>query len=169
MHAHPATLGDAELLKHCEISKSRSSGPGGQHRNKVESRVALTHTPTGIAAHAGERRSSQENLRVALFRLRLALATQLRTEVPIGDARSELWKSRTTPEGRIVCNPDHRDYPALLAEAMNMVEAAAGDEHRAALRLGCSPSQLVKLVKEHPPAMERWNQARAGRKLHPLR
>jgi hypothetical protein len=173
MAAHPAFLPDDELLKQCELGKGRSSGPGGQHRNKVETKVILTHLPSGTSAHAGERRSVRENQRVALFRLRLALATQLRTALPegdrFGDVRSELWKSRTTPDGRIVCNPAHRDYPAILAEAMNVIAAVGGDPARAALRLVCTPSQLVKLVKEHPPALERWNALRSGLRQHPLR
>jgi hypothetical protein len=172
MAPHPATLSDEDLLKQCELGKSRTSGPGGQHRNKVETKVTLTHRPTGVMAHAGERRTVTENRRVALFRLRLALATQVRTEPPttdrFGDTRSDLWKRRTTPGGRIVCNPSHRDYPALLAEALNAIEATAYAPARAGLRLGCTPSQLVKLVKEHPPAMQAWNKARGALRLHPL-
>jgi hypothetical protein len=173
MFQHPATLTDEELLKQCELAKSRTSGPGGQHRNKVESKVVLRHLPTGVGAQAGERRSASENRRVALFRLRLALATEvlgtLQSADRFGDQRSELWKSRTTPEGRIVCNPRHRDYPSLLAEATTIIVSVHGDLGRAALRLACTPSQLVKLVKEHPPAMERWNALRAAASLHPLK
>jgi len=172
MAHHPATLSDEDLLKQCDLGKSRTSGPGGQHRNKVETKVTLTHRPTGLSAHAGERRTVTENRRVALFRLRLALATTIRTGPPatdrFGDTRSDLWKARTTPEGRIVCNPSHRDFPALLAEALNAIEATGQDPARAALRLACTPSQLVKLVKEHPPAMQAWNKARRALGLHAL-
>src|SRR4051812_6130052 len=118
MAPHPATLPDEDLLKQCDLHKGRTSGPGGQHRNKVETKVTLTHRPTGVSAQAGERRAVTENRRVALFRLRLALAIAVRSTPAatdrFGDTRSALWKSRTTPEGRIVCNPSHRDYPALL-------------------------------------------------------
>jgi hypothetical protein len=172
MAAHPACLPDDELLKQCELGKGRSSGPGGQHRNKVETKVILTHLPTGIGAQAGERRSVRENQSVAVFRLRLALATQVRTALPagdrFGDVRSDLWKSRTTPEGRIVCNPAHRDYPALLAEALDVIEAVGGDPERAGLRLMCTPSQLIKLVKHHPLAMQAWNRARSAHGLRDL-
>lgn len=166
--AHPATLADEELLAQCDLAKSRDGGPGGQHRNKVETKVTLTHRPTGVSAQAGERRSAVENKRVALRRLRLALATQVRVGVPAGEVRSALWRSRVRG-GRIVVNPEHRDYPALLAEALDVIEASAFDPRRAALRLGCTPSQLVKLVQEHPPAMERWNAGRAERGQHPLK
>lgn len=158
--AHPAMLPEEQLLKQCEIGKGRASGPGGQHRNKVETQVTILHTPSGVVGQAGERRSALENRRVAIARLRLALATRVRTGVPAGDVRSELWRSRCTQEGRIVCNPEHRDYAALLAEAMDMIEATGLDAKKAALRLGCSTSQLIKLVKDHPPAFEAWNKAR---------
>ena len=88
---HPATLDAEALLAECEVGRGRSGGPGGQHRNKVETLVLLTHRPTGIEAHAGERRSVRDNTRVAVFRLRLALARGVRTGVATGDQRSELW------------------------------------------------------------------------------
>lgn len=47
----------------------RSSGPGGQHANKTESAVRVTHIPTGIAAFAQEERSQHLNRKLALSRL----------------------------------------------------------------------------------------------------
>lgn len=166
--AHPAALPEEELLAQCEFGKGRGSGPGGQNRNKVETKVILTHRPTGLIGQAGERRSAIENKRVALFRLRLLLATQIRIGVPAGDIRSELWRSRVRG-GRIACNPAHHDYPAMLAEALDVIEASGLDPRKAAIRLECTPSQLIKLVKDHPPAMEWWNARRTERGMHPFR
>ncbi len=185
---HPACLVDEALLAQCEIGFGRSGGPGGQHRNKVQSLVRLVHTPTGIEAHAGERRAQHENRRVALRRLRLALAVSVRTPVPEGEVGSELWRSRLhrpsrgqeggrSPLGRwrgggsglIVVNPDHHDYPSLLAEALDVIAAAGWDAKLASLRLSCSASQLIKLVAEHAPALVKWNQERASLGLKPLR
>ena len=165
---HPACLPPEELLKQCSVLTGRSGGPGGQNRNKVETLVELTHTPTGVATHAGERRSQMENKRVALTRLRLALALEVRTAVPLGEIGSALWRSRCSG-GRIACNPAHEDFPALLAEAMDVLAAMAWEPSKAALRLDTSPSQLVKLLKDHPPALLRLNRERLAQKKHPMK
>ncbi|MBL8876314.1 MAG: peptide chain release factor-like protein [Phycisphaerae bacterium] len=170
--AHPASWPEAELLKSVRVSRGRDGGPGGQNRNKVETKITLLHTPTGIETHASERRSAEENRKVAIRRLRLALATQHRcSPVPrdsFGDVTSDLWRSRCR-DGRITCSPDHADYPSLLAEALDVVEVSGYDPKVAALRLSCSASQLIKFVKDHPAAFEHWNRNRERRGLHPLK
>lgn len=165
---HPACLEPDELLKLCEISTGRSGGPGGQHRNKVETLVNLRHRDSGVEAHAGERRSQVENKRMAISRLRHALAVQVRVSVPLGEIGSALWRSRCAA-GKIACNPEHEDYPAMLAEAMDVLAAAGWEPPRAALRLGCSPTQLVRHIKEYPPALSRVNAERKSAGKHALR
>lgn len=166
---HPARLPSEELFAQCRMTRGKSSGPGGQHRNKVASKVTLEHVPTGILAQAGEARRAEENRVTALRRLRLELAIQVRMSVPRGEIRSELWKRRCDAKGRVACNPSHEDYPALLAEALDVIAACDWDEKKASLRLACTMSQLVKLVKDHPAALEQWNQRRAQQGWHGLR
>ncbi len=131
--------------------------------------MILTHTPTGLSAQASERRSAEENRRVALRRLRLILATEYRAAVPRGECRTALWFSRCGTDGRIACNSRHPDYPAMLAEALDVVGACGLDVKQAAVRLGCTPTQIVRLVAAHPPALERLNRSRQARGMHALR
>ncbi|HCT43853.1 MAG TPA: peptide chain release factor-like protein, partial [Phycisphaerales bacterium] len=117
-------------MKQCTLTRGRASGPGGQHRNKVETHITLVHNPTGVEAQAGERRLAKENQRVALKRLRLCLATQVRVEVPQGEIRSELWKSRCRNR-KIVCSTKHADFPSLLAEALDVIDPCGYDTRKA--------------------------------------
>ena len=52
------------------IETYRSSGPGGQRKNKVETAVRLKHLPSGFTVIATEHRSQAENRKLALERLR---------------------------------------------------------------------------------------------------
>lgn len=160
---HPACLADEALLSQCDITPGRTGGPGGQHRNKVSSAVFLTHTPTGLKAHADERRSAVDNKRMALRRLRLMLAVHVRVSVPAGPVGSALWRSRCPASGggHISLNPDHHDYPAMLAEALDVLAAATWDPSKAGTRLGSTSTQLVKLISAHRPALELVNARRA--------
>ncbi|MGQ0552642.1 MAG: peptide chain release factor family protein [Planctomycetota bacterium] len=162
--SHPTALSDDDLLALCEVRRTRGSGPGGRHRNSTESRVVIRHTESGIEGRAGERRSQHENLAVAIRRLRLALATEIRAEPT---TPSQLWQARTRG-GRIECNPEHRDYPVLLADALNLIAAEGWEVKPAAERLALSPTQLIRLVALHPPALAVVNRERTARSLSAL-
>ena len=166
MRDHPASLDPERLLKECDQRFLRRSGPGGQNRNKVETAVILTHRPTGLVAEANERRSQSENREQALARLRIILALQIR--LPVGNTPSALWQSRLRG-GRISVNPSHEDFPTLLAEALDTIVSFDADIHAAAERLGCSPSQLVKFLKEQPKALAMLNATRLEKGLRPLK
>jgi hypothetical protein len=55
-----------------------------------------------------------------------------------------------------------------LAEALDAIAAAEFDPKPAAQHLGCSPTQLVKLIQHEPRAMVWWNARRLERGLHRL-
>jgi peptide chain release factor 1 len=57
-----------------KIETMRGTGPGGQHRNKTDSAVRVTHRPTGITAFADER-SQQHSRRAAIAELKRRLAS----------------------------------------------------------------------------------------------
>jgi len=63
-------LSDPALLVECREEFFIGGGPGGQHRNKTESAVRITHLPTGVVVTATERRSQLQNRGAALERLR---------------------------------------------------------------------------------------------------
>lgn len=94
----------------------RSSGAGGQHVNKTESAIRLTHLPTGVVVECQDGRSQHKNyekalsvLRTRLYELELAKAEQERaaerkTLVSTGD-RSAKIRTYNYPQGRVT---DHR-------------------------------------------------------------
>ena len=59
-----------------------ASGPGGQHRNKVETGVRLTHRPSGITVTATERRSQHANREVAYERMATRLEELQQVSLP---------------------------------------------------------------------------------------
>jgi protein subunit release factor B len=67
-----------DLERECTVTPYRSSGPGGQKKNKTESSVRVVHEPTGITRIATESRSQSANRLRALERIRLALVEKRR-------------------------------------------------------------------------------------------
>jgi len=68
---------DETLLAECTVVPFRSSGPGGQHKNKTLSSVRLYHNPTGLVVIGRRERSFTRNLEDALTRLREKLESLL--------------------------------------------------------------------------------------------
>ena len=165
---HPAALPPEVLHARCQETRTRRSGPGGQHRNKVETAIVLFDPQTEISAEASERRSQADNRRMAIFRLRLNVALGFRLNPSPGDAPSEVWSNRCR-DGRISINPSHDDYPALLAEALDRIVACEWDVSAAAEQLQATTSQLVRLLKHEPRAMTLVNRERRQRDLRPYK
>lgn len=92
---------DQDLLRECRVDTFRSGGAGGQHQNKVESGVRLTHHRTGIVVSSRRHRSQHRNREDALRKLREELtlldrteAPRIPTRVPRGERRKRLDDKR---------------------------------------------------------------------------
>jgi protein subunit release factor B len=70
------------LLAECDVDTYRSSGPGGQKKNKTESSVRVRHRPTGLVRVATESRSQTRNREAALERLWDTLQARARKPKP---------------------------------------------------------------------------------------
>lgn len=70
------------LAKDCVITAYRSSGPGGQKKNKTESSIRVVHRPTGITRVATASRSQSRNRIAALERVHDELERRARRRTP---------------------------------------------------------------------------------------
>ena len=118
-----------------KIETMRSQGAGGQHVNKVESAVRITHIPSGLAVVVQAERSQHKNkaraldiLRTRLFdierqRLDAARAADRKTQLGTGD-RSERIRTYNFPQGRVT---DHR-INLTLYKIDEIIEGSGLDE-----------------------------------------
>ena len=162
---HPAHLPLEELLAGCVVRTARGSGPGGQHRNKTDSAVAVTHIASGISGQASERRSQGQNRAAAIERLRLNLAVQVRGD---RSRNEEVWQ-RWVRGGRVMIAASHLDYPSLLADAIDCLSKYGYELAPAAAELGIASAQILKLLRGYGPAIEHCNARRGEIGLHPWR
>ena len=70
------------LLLDCDVTPFKSSGPGGQKKNKTESSVRVRHRPSGITRIATESRSQTRNRALALERVWRELQRRAATRAP---------------------------------------------------------------------------------------
>jgi peptide chain release factor 1 len=129
------------------IDTYRSSGAGGQHVNKTDSAVRITHLPTGIVVECQDERSQHKNRSraMALLSARLLAAEQekqiseqaqsRKLQVGSGD-RSERIRTYNYPQGRVT---DHRidltlyRLPAIMDGALDELLSALSQEYQAEL------------------------------------
>ncbi len=134
--------------KDLKIDTMRAQGAGGQHVNKTESAIRITHIPTGIIVFVQEERSQHKNKAKALGYLRTKLydqqrgkldaerAAERKGQIGSGD-RSERIRTYNFPQGRVT---DHRINLTLYkldavmeGEALDELIDALVTEHQAEL------------------------------------
>jgi len=126
--AVPIEINPADL----KIDTFRSSGAGGQHVNKTESAIRITHVPSGVVVESQTERSQHANRDKAMKRLKAMLveaelskqaaanAETRRLQVGSGD-RSQRIRTYNYPQGRIT---DHRVEGLTLYDLPNVLEGA---------------------------------------------
>ncbi len=168
---HPACWAEQELLSQCRLTFSRASGPGGQNRNKVETGVQIEFLPAGVIASASERRTQNENRKVAVMRLRCKLAVEVRLAAKIESASpligSDTWRLYCR-DGRVDISEANQDWPSILAELMETLSRYDWNVSQVAVTLGTSSSQIVKLLKKYGPAFLLFNGERRARGQKPF-
>src|SRR5438309_11338717 len=83
-----------------EETFARSSGPGGQHVNKVSTAVTLRHRPTGLSVTVQDSRSQAQNRKLARERLAELLHRKRREEIAAEKARRAKIRRQHSPRPR---------------------------------------------------------------------
>lgn len=159
---------DDQLLRQVEMAFVRSSGPGGQHRNKVETGVRLRHRAAGLVVTATERRSQHENRAKALGRMRRALALEVRAAVgaaPLpADLRAVLGSSRWPR-----LSPKSEGYWRLAARVLDRLASDGARLSDTAAALGVSTASLAKFLGTDVDLWQTVLRLRSQAGLGPLR
>ncbi|MFO1151592.1 MAG: peptide chain release factor 1 [Alsobacter sp.] len=136
--------------KDLQIDTMRAQGAGGQHVNKTESAIRITHLPTGIVVFVQEERSQHKNRARAMDLLRSRIydmerqkldrerSADRRSQVGSGD-RSERIRTYNFPQGRVT---DHR-INLTLYKLPQVVDGTALDEVIDALLTEHQATQLA--------------------------
>ena len=163
-------LDDESLVRRCRVDCFRSSGPGGQKRNKTSSGVRLTHEPTGLVVTAVEDRSQHVNRRRAARRMREAIALHLRTPLDMAKySPGELLSTCISADGAIVVGRRDARYAPAIREILDVLAACGMRVGETAGAMGSSTGQLASFLQKDEKLWRRVNDMRAEAGQKPLR
>ena len=135
------------------IDTYRAQGAGGQHVNRTESAVRITHLPTGIVTQCQDERSQHKNKAKAMKMLRAKIydqqrqkldserAADRRSQVGSGD-RSERIRTYNFPQGRVT---DHR-INLTLYKIQDVLDGIAVDEFVDALTAEDQAAKMAAMI-----------------------
>ncbi len=157
------------LLRQVEVERFRAGGPGGQHRNKVETGVRIRYREAGVVVTATERRSQHENRARAIKRLRRALATEVRAEAADRDALpAEVIALLTSPRWPNL-SPKSQGFWRLAARVLDRFSVDGARLSDSARSLGVSTASLSKFLGRDPALWQAACRIRTAAGLGPLR
>jgi hypothetical protein len=148
---------ETALLKDCRVDTYKSSGPGGQRKNKVETAVRLVHEPSGISAQGQQTRSQIRNKTLALRNLRMYIACACRrpqdlNQLTLPDEITDCFQlprpgSANHVKRRLSLPSGNRCFWPVAAFVLDVFDAAEGQLSRASGALGISTANLAAFLR----------------------
>lgn len=146
---------EQELIRNCTQGAYKSTGPGGQKKDKKKSSIRLVHLPTNICVTSSETRSSKTNLSSAIKKLKFRIAVEVRGP-------------KIEPE---MYNNNYRElkylfWIAALFDALNKYNFKISNS---AEDLGLSTSRLIKQIAKDKNLWKLVNEYRERNNLSYLK
>jgi len=144
---------DAALTSQCRLDFFRSTGNGGQKRNKCATAVRLIHEPSGLAVTCDAERSQHRNRALALQKLRRAIALNCRMP----------WSEGTCVDVM------HLKQPQETAKLLDLLASCQYRLSDGAAKLDLSTAKLGKLLAQDSVLFAALNRARQACGMTPLK
>jgi len=149
-------MDDDALVKLCEFSPFKSTGRGGQKKNKSSSAVRLVHKPTEIAVTATKARCQHANRKTALKKLRYQIAFDVRS-----DEAPEL--------STLDMSPNNKRFYLWVAFIFDLLHRHHFAVSNCAKELELSTSRLIKMLARDDTVWQHVNDQRKTLGLAPLK
>jgi hypothetical protein len=169
-----------ELIKDCRVDRYKSSGPGGQHKNKVETAIRVVHKPSGLSACGQQTRSQLRNKTLALRNLRMHIACSYRqpqdlTKLTIPDEIAEYLQppaasapQRSNKRKLSLASGNWYFWP-VVAIVLDVFDSSQGQLSTASTALGISTANLAAFLRSDRHLLQAAQAIRTAHNHTPLR
>ena len=147
---------DEELLKLCKTDHFIATGKGGQKRNKTSSAVRLSLNDSTISVTASEDRQQSVNKKLAIRKLRLSIAMELRQE-------AQAW------QGQLDMNAKNPQYPLFIGCLTDYLFESNWQVSEVAKSFDISTGKLIKIISKDDSFWQFVNKERQGNGYKPLK